>query len=325
MQKKSSIISEIDTADSENTSALGNGETRTGLVTEIKKFATHDGPGIRTTVFLKGCPLKCKWCSNPETISPYSQFYFVAKRCKNYGGCVDVCPVGAITMDNAAKIDRTKCTLCMECVNACPHGAFRQVGTYMSVDEVMEEIEKDTPFYGKDGGMTLSGGEPLYQSGFALSLLMRCHDKGISTVLDTCGYASPEIVKKAMDYTDLVLLDLKHMDPEMHKKGTGVDNALILKNARLIAEKTRVRISLPLIPDYNDSKENLSATAQFAKSLGVDHIDVNPLHILGTDKYTCLGLKPPYDLFRGLENNDVLRARDILEEAGMQVTIGRMM
>jgi pyruvate formate lyase activating enzyme len=195
----------------------------------------------------------------------------------------------------------------------------------MSIDDVLEEIEKDTPFYGEDGGMTLSGGEPLFQSGFALCLLTRCHEKGISTVLDTSGYASPEIVKQAMGYTDMVLLDLKHMDPEMHKQGTGVDNALILENARLMAEKTRVRISLPLIPDYNDSKENLSVTAQFALSLGVDHIDVNPLHILGSDKYTCLGLTPPYGLYRGLENNDVLRARDILEEAGLQVTIGRMM
>ena len=325
MQKKGSMKSQINTADSENTSALGKESSETGLVTEIKKFATHDGPGIRTTVFLKGCPLRCKWCSNPETISPHIQFYFVAKRCKNYGGCVDVCPVGAISMDKESKIDRTKCTGCMECVKECPHGAFRQVGTYMSIDEVMGEVEKDAPFYGKDGGLTLSGGEPLYQSGFALSLLKRCHAKGISTVLDTSGYASPEIVKQIMDYTDMVLLDLKHMDPEMHKQGTGVDNALILKNAHLMAEKTRVRISLPLIPDYNDSKENLSATAQFAMSLGVDHIDVNPLHILGTDKYTCLGLKAPYDLFRGIEEHDVLRARDILEEAGMQVTIGRMM
>lgn len=325
MQKKNSMNSQINTADSVNTSALGKESSRTGLVTEIKKFATHDGPGIRTTVFLKGCPLRCKWCSNPETISPNSQFYFIAKRCKNYGGCVDVCPVGAISMDMESKIDRTKCTLCMECVNACPHGAFRQVGTYMSISEVMEEIEKDNPFYGEDGGMTLSGGEPLYQSGFALCLLKRCNEKGISTVLDTSGHASPEIVKQAMEYTDMVLLDLKHMDPEMHKQGTGVDNALILENAGLMAEKTCVRISLPLIPDYNDGKENLSATAQFALSLGVDHIDVNPLHILGTDKYTCLGLNPPYASFRGIEDHDVLRARDILEGFGLQVTIGRMM
>jgi len=325
MQKKSSKRNEISAAGSDNTSALGHECSGTGLVSEIKKFATHDGPGIRTTVFFKGCPLKCKWCSNPETISPHIQFYFIAKRCKSYGACVDVCPVGAITMDKESKIDREKCTLCMECVGACPHGSFRQIGTYMSIDDVLGEIEKDKPFYGEDGGMTLSGGEPLYQPGFALCLLKRCHDKGISTVLDTCGYASPEIVKKTMDYTDMVLLDLKHMDTEMHKQGTGVDNALILENARFMAEKTRVRISLPLIPDFNDSKKNLSETAQFALSLGIDHIDVNPLHILGSDKYTCLGLNPPYASFRGIEDHEVLRARDILEGIGMQVTIGRMM
>lgn len=325
MQKQSSEKKETSAADSQSISAQGDEMELTGLVTEIKKFATHDGPGIRTTVFLKGCPLRCKWCSNPETIMPYSQFYFIAKRCKSCGACVDVCPVGAISMNMEAKVDRKKCTLCMECVKECPYGAFRLIGQQMSVSEVMREVEKDIPFYGKDGGMTLSGGEPLFQHSYALSLLKRCHEKGISTVLDTSGYASQEIVRKVMDYTDMVLLDIKHMDPEMHKQGTGVDNALILKNARLMAEKTKVRISLPLIPDFNNSKENLSATAQFAKSLGVDHIDVNPLHILGSDKYTCLGLKPPYDLFRGLKDDDVLRARDILEGAGMQVTIGRMM
>ncbi len=296
-----------------------------GMVTEIKKFATHDGPGIRTTVFLKGCPLHCRWCSNPETIAPHAQLYFLPKRCKSYGGCVESCPEGAISMDMIAKIERAKCTLCMKCIDECPNGAFRQIGELMSLDGIMKEIAKDIPFYGKDGGVTLSGGEPLYQPGFTLAIFKKSRELGISTVLDTSGFADTEIVREVLGYTDMVLLDIKHMDTELHRQGTGVDNALILENARIMASMTRVRISVPLIPDYNDSEKNLSETAQFALSLGVDHIDINPLHGLGQDKYTCLGLVSPYEALGTIEKQDVYQARDIVKGFGLKVTVGRMM
>lgn len=312
-------------ASGEKGSHMGIVPVEQGMITEIKKFATHDGPGIRTTVFLKGCPLHCRWCSNPETIAPYSQLYFLPRRCKSYGGCVDICPEKAVTMDMDAKVDRRKCTLCMKCVHECPNGAFKQIGELMSVSDVMREIEKDIPFYGKDGGVTLSGGEPLYQPGFTLPIFRRSRELGISTVLDTSGCASPDIVREVMKFTDLVLLDIKHMDPEMHRQGTGVDNTLILENARIMASMTNVRVSLPLIPDYNNSEQNLSETAKFALSLGVDHIDINPLHSLGTDKYACLGLIPPYEAIGTLEKQDVLNARDIIKGLGLKVTVGRMM
>jgi len=298
---------------------------QTGIITEIKKFATHDGPGIRTTVFLKGCPLRCTWCANPETQLPYPQLYYMPRRCKEYGGCVSICPEGAISMDTEHKLDRSACTRCMKCVQGCPNGAFRQVGMLTTVADVMKDIEKDIPFYGKEGGMTLSGGEPLFQPAFAIALLKSCRERKISTVLDTCGYAPSDVVEGAMRYTDLVLLDIKHMDSVQHRQATGVDNDLILQNAEIMARMTDVRISLPLIPGFNDSRFNLSETARFVISLGIDHVDINPLHVLGTDKYLCLGLESPYTQMSSIKKHDLSRAKEIFEELGIKVTVGRMM
>jgi len=213
----------------------------------------------------------------------------------------------------------------MKCTAECPNSAFRQVGEVYSLNDLMREIEKDKPFYGKEGGVTLSGGEPLFQAGFALQIFKESKGIGISTVLDTSGCAASEVVREIMEYTDLVLLDIKHMDQEMHRQGTGMDNALILKNARIMASMRSVRISLPLIPGYNDSEENLLATAEFALSLGVESIDINPLHKLGADKYTYLGLESSYEAYRSLDKQEVTRARDIVMGHGLKVTVGRMM
>jgi pyruvate formate lyase activating enzyme len=296
-----------------------------GVITEIKKFATHDGPGIRSTVFLKGCPLRCEWCANPETQMLYLQLYYIAKRCKQYGECVNICPEGAISIDREHKVDRSKCTCCMKCVQECPHGAFRQVGMRTTVADVMKEIEKDMPFYGREGGITLSGGEPLFQPEFAVSLLKRCKERKISTVLDTCGFAPSDVVIEAMAHTDLALLDIKHMDTAQHKQATGVDNHLILQNAEIMARMTRVRISLPLIPGFNDSAFNLSETAKFVSCVGIDHVDINPFHILGSDKYICLGLDSPYKQIGTVKQHDLSRAKEIFEKFGIKVTVGRMM
>jgi len=296
-----------------------------GIITEIKRFATHDGPGIRTSVFLKGCPMHCDWCSNPETIDPAPQLYFITSRCKDCGACLKVCPEGAIAADMNNRIIRKRCTLCMKCVDACLYGALRQVGEEISAEELMVQIEKDLPFYGDDGGLTLTGGEPLYQPEFCIALLRSCRDRGISTVLDTSGLAPSGVVEEAMKYTDLVLLDIKHTDGEKHKRSTGVDNKLILENAALMAKITTVRISLPLIPDFNDSEQNITATARLALSLGVKHIDINPMHALGADKYRCLGPKPPFEGYGQLTKADVARAIAIIERLGLKTTVGRMM
>jgi pyruvate formate lyase activating enzyme len=300
-------------------------KTNTGIIADIKKFETHDGPGIRTTVFIKGCFLSCRWCANPETQEPLPQLYFIPKRCRNCGGCVDACPAGAISMNTDHKIDRQKCTYCMNCVEVCPYSAFKQVGRIVTVDEVIKEVEKDKPFYGVDGGLTISGGEPLYQPGFTKELLKISKEKGISTVLDTTGYAKRDVLEGILEFTDMVLLDIKHMDPVKHKEWTGVSNKTILSNARLIAEKCETRISLPLVPGFNNSQENLIATAEFLRTINVAWVDIVPLHALGSSKYEYLGLASPYNEIGVINKEEVIRARDIFARYGFKTTIGRMM
>ena len=298
-----------------------------GIITEIKRFATHDGPGIRTAVFLKGCPLNCKWCSNPETKELNPQLYFIKKRCKNYRGCISVCTEKAISSDNEKNIilNRKNCTECMNCVEECINGAFQQIGKEYTVDEIMKEIEKDIPFFGNDGGLTLSGGEPLFQYEFSVSILRKCKGSGISTALDTSGYAGQEIIDEIIKYCDLVLYDIKCMDSGKHERETGAGNKIILENAVRIAEKTKLRISLPLIPGFNDDEKNITETAKFGKFLKVKFIDINPFHTLGADKYHYLGLPNPYNDYKQLHKEDIIRTRKIIEQFGIKTTIGRMM
>lgn len=297
-----------------------------GVITDITKFATHDGPGIRTTIFVKGCPLQCRWCSNPETQKLYPQLYFIAKKCKECGKCEKACPSCAISCDKNNKVNRQTCLLCMDCVEVCTNDAFKKIGREVTVREIMQEVERDKPFYGTSGGMTISGGEPLsHQAIFTINLLKSCYERGISTVLDTSGYAVFEIMEEALKYTDLVLLDIKHMDPIKHRAGTGVSNELILKNAKLMCQKTEVRISLPLIPDFNNSEQNIRETAQFAKGLGVEWLDLNPFHTLGSGKYQYLGLESPYPKLKAISKENIVEVRKVIESYGLKTTIGRMM
>lgn len=299
--------------------------TNTGIIADIKKFETHDGPGIRTTVFIKGCFLSCRWCANPETQEPLPQLYFIPKRCRLCGNCADVCPAGAISMLLDHRVDRKRCILCMKCVEACPYSAFKQVGRVATVDEVIAEVEKDKPFYGSDGGLTISGGEPLFQPDFTRELLKKSKEKGISTVLDTTGYAKWEVLEDILRYTDMVLLDIKHMDLLKHLEGTGVSNKVIIENARLIAEKCETRISLPLVPGFNNSVDNLVATAEFLKTINIEWVDILPLHSLASSKYEYLGLNSPYPAIGEISQDEVKNARDIFTRHGFKTTIGRMM
>ncbi len=241
--------------------AKGNGSRMTGIITDIKRLETHDGPGLRTTVFVKNCPLRCKWCANPETQKPYPELFFIARKCQSCGECVEACPQDAISMDKKPTIDREQCTLCFQCVAVCKNGAWERIGIEITPEEVVKEIAQDRPFYARsNGGVTFSGGEPLSLPDFTAEVFRCCQENGINTCLDTCGYARAESVEQVLEYTDLVLLDIKHMDTVKHQEWTGVPNELILSNAELIASKRRVRISLPLIPGVNDSTENIRKT-----------------------------------------------------------------
>ena len=305
----------------------GTASAQTALVSEITHFSTRDGPGIRTTVFLKGCPLRCKWCSNPETWEKRRQLFYLSNRCTACGACAKVCPTGAIgpRFSSPYRIDRRRCTACGACTKACLHNAFRLSGESCTVDELMRVLERDKCFYGQDGGVTVSGGEPLSSAPFVGELFRRCKESGIGTVLDTTGYGDSAALDEILPNTDLVLLDLKHMDSAAHKKWTGVDNRLILENARRIARAVPVRISLPLIAGVNDGVENIRATAAFAAEIGAQAVDMNPLHTLGVGKYHYLGKRSPYGQFRRLEKSEVDEVAEIFRSFGLHCGVGRMM
>lgn len=298
-----------------------------GIISEITSFSTHDGPGIRTTVFLKGCPLRCRWCSNPETWNPVFQLYFMERKCTGCGKCEKVCPTKAIgpASEGKDRIRREDCTLCKACLNACLPGAYRISGTVFEAKDLFRKIQRDKPFFGEDGGLTISGGEPLSQPEFVRELFTLCKEDGISTVLDTSGFGKWEDLEKILPFTDLVLLDIKAMDNAVHQKWTGVSNQLILENGARIAARVPVRISVPLIPGVNDDSDNLQKTAEFARKNGVEWIDLNPFHALGAAKYESLGLESPYAQFRSLEKEEVEQAAELFRGYGLQVSVGRMM
>ncbi len=236
-----------------------------GLVFNIQRFSTEDGPGIRTTVFLKGCPLHCPWCQNPEGISPKPELVWYRTRCIGVRECLRICPEKALVLrPDGMKIDRTRCTSCGLCAEACPAAALEVIGKYWTPTSLFSEVERDRVFYEvSGGGVTASGGEPMLQADFVAEFFRLCHEAGIHTALDTCGYAPWEAFEKVLPYTDLVLYDLKMMDFDRHRALLGGSLELILENARLIASSKPMWIRTPIIPGYTDDRSNVEAIARF--------------------------------------------------------------
>jgi|Deesub1362A_J573_1020465.scaffolds.fasta_scaffold12799_1 pyruvate formate lyase activating enzyme len=298
-----------------------------GVIVKIQRFSIQDGPGIRTTVFLKGCFLRCLWCSNPETQEPGIEVEYSKEKCiPQCYECVGQCDAKAISKDGEyIAIDRKKCSGCGRCVEVCYRKALTVVGEEMDVAEVLNEIEKDRPFYEKSGGgVTLSGGEPLYQHRFAVELLRQCKERGISTALDTTGYVDWDILKNTLEYTDIVLYDIKHLDPEEHKKLTGVSNDVILENARRISEKffPILIFRIPVIPGINDNPKNLKELAQFVRSLSnLPAIHLLPYHRLGVFKYTRLGREYTLKNLQPPTRDYIRRVAELLETFGIRPLI----
>lgn len=260
-----------------------------GVIFDIKKYAIHDGPGIRTTVFIKGCPLRCAWCHNPESWSRHIQLMFRPNRCTRCGACVEVCPVGAVSLgeDGFPLTDHAKCDCCGQCVPICPGQAREIVGKEVTVQEVIDEVVKDAVFYDESGGgVTFSGGEPMAQPAFLEALLRACKTHSLHTAVDTCGYGEQGAYAAILDCTDLFLCDLKHIDPDKHKQFTGVDNRLILENLSFLAASgVQVTVRVPVVPDFNDTVSEITAIVEFVKSLKtIQQIDLLPYNSGGVSK-----------------------------------------
>lgn len=273
-----------------------------GLVFDIRRYSIHDGPGIRTTVFLKGCPLNCLWCHNPEGIGKLPLLDFRSDRCLGCRQCEQACPHGARSLDNS----NGSCgrgALCGECARACPSGALELVGEEMTVADVIEELMKDEIIYDRSGGgVTFSGGEPLMQGDFLLECLKECGHSGFHRAVDTCGYADKRLIEDIAGETELFLFDLKHMVPETHMQFTGVSNGLILDNLRGLVEMgARVQVRIPVIPGYNTDDENMDRTGAFLATLpGIESVRLLPYHGAAGRKYSRMGaayllsdLRPP--------------------------------
>lgn len=298
----------------------------TGIVYDIKKYSIHDGPGIRTTFHLKGCPLSCWWCHNPESQSLLPVVLYRKDRCIGCGRCVESCPHKALSFVNdGVHVDLSRCVGCGVCASVCPSLALELVGRTMTVPELVAEARKDELFYDQSGGgVTFSGGEPLMQPEFLLEVLEACGAAGFHRAVDTCGFAPEETILRVARHTDLFLYDLKHMDPEAHRLYTGVDNVLILSNLRRLDEAgARLNIRVPLIPGINDSPENLDALGRFVASLNhVAGLNLLPYHTAGRSKYPKWGMTYRLEETPPPTEHQVRVAAEALRRQGLEVTIG---
>lgn len=300
-------------------------KSRSGLVFDIRKYSIHDGPGIRTAVFLKGCPLRCLWCHNPEGLSSEPEILRRPDRCVSCGACARACPLGLDPRTSAGSERCSACPAFGACAEACPAEALQLVGRRMSVEEVMAELRKDLPFYeDSGGGATFTGGEPLAQPEFLLELLRACRAEGIRSALDTSGWASRGLLLEAGALADLVLFDLKLTDDARHRAATGVPGLPILDNlTALAASGARIVLRVPLIPGINDAPGDLESAARYAASLGAEiKLHILPYHDSGRGKYALRGAAYPMGDAREPSHEASRAAMGVFERAGLAVTIG---
>lgn len=307
-----------------------------GIVFNIQRFTMHDGPGIRTELFLKGCPLRCDWCGNPESLKTYKQPGVFTSKCissEKCGSCKEVCHDESILEfidGKLSSIDRTKCTNCLSCANQCPSDAIKQWGKEMSVEECMKEILKDKSYYNRSGGgVTVSGGDPILQSDFVSELLKKCKEEEIHTCFESSFYGEWDDAEKILPYTNLVISDIKHMDTVIHKKHTGVNNDKILSNLKRLSKKNiEFILRIPVIPNVNDSMKNIEATADFIiNELGnkIKTLQLLSFMRLGEEKYHSLGM--PYkmkniEIDRNTFQEHVAKIANYFNARGIKCTIG---
>lgn len=282
------------------------GAREQGLIFDVQGYSVHDGPGTRTLIFFSGCPLRCIWCANPEGQKLQQRMMFKEQFCKDCPRrCVDACPFHAVHPKEEGPglvvFDRTQCDVCekRECVAVCYMQALQMSGKWYSVDDLMKVLNRDRFYWGSEGGLTLSGGEPLMQKRFVVELLRRCHEASIGTCVETSGYVPRATLEAVAPHVQWFFIDVKHMDTIRHREGTGVDNEMILNNIRWLASdhewSGRLMLRMPVIPSFNDSEENARATAAFMKECNLKEINLLPFHRLGSSKHEQLGSKYAFE------------------------------
>lgn len=294
--------------------------TKEGIVFNIQKFSVNDGPGIRTTVFLKGCPLSCLWCSNPESQYPFSQIFHDEKKCLKCLKCVALCHHNAVKeIEGIPHFDRRLCTGCGECVKECPGKVLSIEGEKRSVEWVINKVLQDRDFYMESGGgITLSGGEMLFQSDYALNLLLASKEEEINTACETTGLAETESFLRVIRYVDYILFDMKHWDREKHIEGTGVSNELILSNMKAAVEIGKnVLCRIPVIPRYNDSINDAVNFSRALKDIGIKRCQLLPFHQFGENKYHLLGINYAYENEPSLHREDLEEYRKTFLSSGI--------
>jgi pyruvate formate lyase activating enzyme len=299
--------------------------TEEGVIFDIQRFSIHDGPGIRSLVFLKGCPLRCPWCSNPESQRFEIDLLFQPEKCIGCKRCMEMCPHGAILAnDGELSFDRDLCQNCGRCAESCYAEARVMSGRRVTADWVLQEVLKDEAFFSKSGGgVTLGGGEPLAQANFAAAILKKCKEKGIHTAIETAGCVPWSQVERVIPFVDLFHYDVKHMDSAIHERNVGMGNELILANLRRLVEVgKKVVVCTPLIPEFNATMEAIGAIARHVYQLGIREMHLLPYHNFGKSKYRLLGRPYSFGHDQKLKDEEIDRLRETAAERRLQVKVG---